>query len=132
VNSFSSSETRACPICDGEVDARATGRPPRFCSTYCRNKAAGLRRHARQLREHAKRLHALAEVSGFNAPYGNAEHLERMALADESHARQLLAEIGELTMEGDDATPAHTVGGTSGNPCLASREEHFSETPEGP
>jgi hypothetical protein len=102
-----------------------------FCSRYCRNKAAGLRRHARQLREHAQHLRALAEVSGFNARYGNAEYLERQAQRDDAHAVAMLAEIGEApTEEGDDATPVATVGDPADNPCLASREKHFSETPE--
>jgi hypothetical protein len=48
-------------MCGGEVNVLATGRPPRFCSRYCRNKAAGLRRHARHNRALAGRFRALAE-----------------------------------------------------------------------
>ncbi len=113
------SETRLCPICRGVIDVLATGRPPRFCSSSCRNAAAGKRRHARRNLAFAEKLRALAENVRAGQPGYSAQGLERQAEHAESHAQRLLAEIGEApTEEGDDATPANTVGGSSGNPCL--------------
>jgi hypothetical protein len=124
---------RLCPVCGDAVNARATGRPPRFCSTYCRNKAAGLRHHTRRNRASAQELRALAQEIRAGQRYGyNTEHLERQAAYAESHAERMLAEIGEATMEGEDATPVHTVVGSSGNPRLACGEKHSSGTPERP
>ncbi len=130
VNSFSS--TRLCPICGDAINAKATGRPPRFCSTYCRNKAAGLRRHARCSRALAEKLRALAEKVRAGQRHGYyAQTLEKQAADAEWHARRLLAEIGEApTEEGDDAIPYQSVGESSGNPCPARGEKHCSETPE--
>ncbi len=110
---------------------KATGRPPRFCSSYCRNKAAGLRRHARRERALAEEFRTLAEKIRAGRLHGYSDQvLERQAEHAEWHARRLLAEIGEApTEEGDDATPVAVVGESNGNPRLALREKHCSETP---
>jgi endogenous inhibitor of DNA gyrase (YacG/DUF329 family) len=134
VNSFLSTKTRLCPICGGDVEALATGRPPRFCSRYCRNVAAGKRRHARRSRACAEQLRALAAEIRAGRRHGYyAQTLEKQAADADGQARRLLAEIGEApTEEGDDATPYQVVGGSSRNPCLGFGEKHSSGTSEGP
>jgi hypothetical protein len=123
-----SSETRLCPICAGPIDVLGTGRPPRFCSSSCRNVAAGKRRHARRNLAFAERLRAL--VAGRPNGY-SARGLENQAQYAESHAERLLAEIGEApTTDGHDATRCQSVGRSSRNPCLALRETHSSGTLE--
>jgi hypothetical protein len=128
------SETRLCalPICRGEIDVLATGRPPRFCSSSCRNFAAGKRRHARRNLALAAHFRALAAEIHAGRPNGYShQSLERQAEHLEVRAAQLLAEIGEgPTTEGDGATPYQVVGGSGGNPLPGTREKHSSESLE--
>jgi endogenous inhibitor of DNA gyrase (YacG/DUF329 family) len=122
----------SCPICGGDVETKATGRPPRFCSSYCRNVAAGKRRHARRSRALAQEWRALAAQIRAGQRHGYSDQtLERQAETAERQARALLAAIGEApTEEGDDATPVQVVGGSSRDPRLGFGEKHSSGTPE--
>jgi hypothetical protein len=131
-----SSETRLCalPICGGVIDVLATGRPPRFCSSSCRNFAAGKRRQARRNLAASARLRALAAEIHAGRPNGYSDRaLERQAAYAESHAARLLAEIGEAPItDGHASTPVAVVGESCDYPCLAFGETNSGETLEGP
>jgi hypothetical protein len=91
-------EAKPCPVCDGRIELEPTGRPARFCSSYCRNFAARKRREARELHERARQHDELADQTRAGtlvASMGNPAYLESRADDLRAAALAVLAEVGE-------------------------------------
>lgn len=86
-----------CPLCEEPVEAQAgRGRPRRWCSERCRQRAKRLRRQRAESFAFAERLDGLADDvrEGRVTGYGNERHVREQASSVRAYAQGLEAELG--------------------------------------